>query len=120
MKAGELRERFAFDQRDAATDDGYGNTIGAWVEQFTCAASMTPLRRGEAVQASRLAGVQPFILRIRASTDSRAVTTAWRARDTRVTSTQFPDGKPYNIRTVEPSADRVMIECLVEEGVADG
>ena len=113
MKAGELRERFAFYQRDAATDDGYGNTIGAWVEQFTCAAGLTPLRRGEAVQASRLAGVQPFILRIRASTDSRAVTTAWRARDTRT-------AKVYNIRTVEPSADRVMIECLVEEGVADG
>ena len=113
MRAGELRGRFAFDERGTATDDGFGNTVGAWVERFTCNAGITPLRRGEAVQAARLSGVQPYILKIRASSDSRVVTPAWRARDTRT-------AKVYNIRTVEPSADRVMIECLVEEGVADG
>ena len=113
VKAGHLRERFAFDKRSTVTDDGYGNTLGGWVQAFTCAAGLVPLRRGEAVQASRLSGVQPYILQVRASSESRGVTTAWRARNTRT-------GKTYNIRTVEPSADRSMIELLCEEGVADG
>jgi head-tail adaptor len=113
VKAGHLRERFAFDVRSAGADDGYGNVLQAWAQVFTCAAGMTPLRRGEAVQAARLSGVQPFILQVRASSDSRAVTTAWRARDTRT-------GTAYNIRTVEPSADRSMIEMVVEAGVAVG
>lgn len=113
VRAGQLRERFAFDARQVVGDDGYGNTLGGWAQVFSCAASVVPLRRGEAVQASRLSGVQPYVLTVRRSSASLQVTTAWRARDVRT-------GKVYNIRTVEPSSDKVSISMLVEEGVADG
>lgn len=112
MRAGELRERFRFDQRGAA-DDGYGTTVGPWQAQFTVAASLQLLRRGEQVVASRLSGVQPGILTVRASEQARQITTEWRAVDART-------GRSWNIRTVEPSPKRDRIEMLVEGGVADG
>lgn len=109
MRAAELSERFSFEKREALAGDAYGVAEGQWIEQFTCAAKKIPLRRGESVIASRLAGVQPYVLTIRASNQSRLIQTNWRARDART-------GKEYNIRTVEPSPDRARIDLLVEEG----
>lgn len=111
--AGDRRDRFAFDRREVVADDGYGNTAGGWIEHCTVWTAKIPLRRGESVQASRLAGVQPYVLNVLASSQTRAVTTDFRARDTRT-------GETFNIRTAEPSSDRAQIEFLVEAGVADG
>lgn len=113
MGAGKRRERIAFEKRAVAADDGYGNTFGGWEEQFVRWASMTPMRRGEAVIASRLSGVQPYILNILADSQSREIATDWRARNVNTDTV-------YNIRTVEPSASRAEIDLLVEQGVADG
>lgn len=109
MKAGELSERFSFEKRETLAGDDYGVAEGEWIEQFTCWTKKVPLRRGESVMASRLSGVQPFILTIRASSQSRLIQTDWRAKDTRT-------GDFYNIRTVEPSADRASIDLLIDGG----
>lgn len=113
ISAGDRRDRFAFDRRETVADDGYGNTTGGWIEHCEVWTAKIPLRRGESVQASRLSGVQPYILNVLASSQTRSITTAYRARDIRT-------GEVFNIRTVEPSADRAAIEFLVETGVADG
>ncbi len=115
MKAGELSERFSFEKREPLAGDAYGVSEGEWIEQFTCWTKKVPLRRGETVIASRLSGVQPYVLTIPASNQSRLIQTDWRAKDTRT-------GLTYNIRTVEPSPDRASIDLLVDggPGVADG
>lgn len=117
MQAGKLRERIAFDKRRVLTEpgDGYGNLVEDWHYQFTTRGGLTPLRRGETVIASRLSGVQPYILLLRASSVTRQITTDWRCR-------HIDTGKVYNIQTVEPSPDRAEISCIIVEvnGSADG
>lgn len=114
MKAGQLDKRFRFDKRRELTlpGDDHGTVEAEWQAQFTCWANLLYLRRGEGVQQSRLAGVQPCVLSIRSSQQSREIATDWRAVDVRT-------GQTYNIRTVEhPTRDR--IEMLIEGGVVDG
>lgn len=80
MPAGSLRERITFDAR-AVTDDGYGNPVsGDFTEQFTVWGRVRPLKGGETVLASRLAGTQPVIITVRDTSDTREITSAWRAR----------------------------------------
>ena len=116
MRAGELRERFAFYRRKPLTEpgDGYGTTEGEWLLVFRCRARTIPLRRGETVQAARLSGVQPMILTVRSTMWTRDVATDWRAEDVLT-------GKTYNIRTVEPDPKGASIDMLIEAGVpSDG
>lgn len=112
MSAGELRERVAFEYR-AAVDDGYGNEVsGDWTLGFRCAARIKPLRGGESVQAARLAGKQPVAITVRVSSNTRAVTTDWRVRDTRT-------DEVYNIRSkVNPDEKRAYFEMECDSGVA--
>jgi head-tail adaptor len=112
MNAQKLRERFAFDMRPVA-QDGYGNSQGEWVQQFTCAAARDFLRGGEGVIAARLQGTQVALVTIRASSQSRAVTSEWRARDLRTEDI-------YNIREAKLTNDRAFVELLCEKGVAHG
>lgn len=112
MNAGKLKERFAFDRRKVQ-NDGYGNTQGAWEQQYVCAAARDFLRGGESVIAARLQGTQVALITIRSCLASRAITTDWRARDTRT-------GDFYNIREVKLTNDRAWLEILAEKGVAHG
>ncbi|EJC75560.1 bacteriophage head-tail adaptor [Rhizobium leguminosarum bv. trifolii WSM2012] len=87
--AGRLREKLHFQTR-AIVDDGFGNEqAGDWEAVFTTAAELKPLRGSEPVIASRLSGVQPFIIQIRSCLEARAITTAWRAVDARNQSRIF-------------------------------
>jgi head-tail adaptor len=52
-----------------------------------------------------------MVATILASSDSRAVTPAWRLRDAR-------EGTIWNVRAVIPSDDRAFIELTCESGVA--
>lgn len=115
LKAGELRERFEFQERERLADPGdeHGVAEGDWKHRFQCYARLIPLRRGETVLAARLQGVQPHVLTIRAHAQARAVRTDWRCVDMR---TQVS----YNIRTVEASPDNASIDMLIEAGPADG
>jgi len=108
--AGPLRELVAFDKRVPA-DDGYGNTVAAWAEQFQAAAAFVFVRGSETVMAGRLEGRQSLIVRIRQSATAREVTPEWQARDVR-------RGTLFNIRSID--AERAMLDMLVETGVATG
>lgn len=110
MRAGELRERFEFQERPPVSD-GYGNEQGPWQARYECAARRQMLRGGETVMASRLDGRQPAVLTIRANSQARRITTDWRARDMR-------SDEVWNIRSISLSEKRDFLDILVERGVA--
>lgn len=109
--AGALRELFAFDKR-LGVDDGYGNDTGDFHEQFRDAAARLPLKGGEAAQASRLEGRQPYIVTVRYNARTAAVTTDWRCRDVRT-------GQSYAIVTHVPRGRKDYVDMIVSEGIAD-
>jgi len=111
--AGKLREKLLF-QRRALVDDGFGNEVaGDWETQFTAAADLIPLRGGEPVIASRLVGVQPFIVRIRSCSAALAVDPSWRAVDARQAS------RIFNITAaVDPDNKNAWIDMMATQGVA--
>jgi SPP1 family predicted phage head-tail adaptor len=110
MKAtssGDLRAKITF-QRRIETDDGYGNPIsGAWSDEFTVRARLMPKMGTEPVIASRMQGVQPYLMIIRSSTSTRLITPAWRAVNAR-------SGVVYEIRAVaNPDERGAWLELLV-------
>lgn len=114
--AGELQHRIAFDKRVDQNPDSpadYGNTVSDWEEQFVTRAGLIHLRGGEQVIAARLNNTHPLVMYVRSSADTRSITSAWRARDTRT-------GKTYNLRDITPAEDRRWIDILAITGVADG
>lgn len=113
--AGELRQRVEFARPDQVEDE-YGNVSTGWQTMFTVAANITPRLGGETIEAARLAGRQPVIIRVRQSTDTQQIRTDWRATNTQ-------NGIAYNIRTaVDPNEGDVehgkWIDMLAEAGVA--
>lgn len=108
--AGDLRERVAFDRR-VEREDGLGNTVDEWQEQFSVRAGYIHLRGGETVQAARLENRHPQVIRIRASSQSRQITADWRCRDARI-------GDVFAIRDVTHTVDRKWVDLLCERGVA--
>jgi SPP1 family predicted phage head-tail adaptor len=106
--AGALKERVSFAVR-GEVDDGYGNTVGGWVERFQDAASYVHLRGGEGVLAARLENRHPLVLRVRASTRSRVITADWKVTDART-------GVEYAIKDVTASVDNRWIDLLCERG----
>lgn len=120
--AGRLYERVAFDKRESA-DDGYGNTVSDFTEQFQRRAAFTYLRGGEAVIAGRLEGRQPIVVRVRADSETRQITSDWRMRDAR--NGEWSDsgetvwtGPLYAVRSVAETEDRLWLDVMVESGVA--
>jgi SPP1 family predicted phage head-tail adaptor len=110
MTAGELRDRVRFERRQTS-DDGYGNTVAEWIPELSVSARVQPLRGTEAVMASRLQGVQPVLIVVRASAASRAITPEWRAVDAR-------SGTVYAIRTATLRETRDYVDLLCEAGAA--
>jgi head-tail adaptor len=108
--AGQLYERVAFDKRVEA-DDGYGNTVGRFAEQFQRRAGFTYLRGGEAVIAGRLQGRQPIVVRLRADGETRLIGADWQMRDAR-------DGSVFAVRSIAETPDRRWLDIMVEQGVA--
>ncbi|MBB1247454.1 phage head closure protein [Rhizobium sp. G21] len=111
MSAGRMTERVAFDERGDA-EDGHGGAVSAFAEVIApVAAEFKHLRGGEAVQAARLAGQHVVVIRVRASSQTRLITTEWRARDVRT-------GVVYAIRDIEPEVNRAYISLTCQSGVA--
>jgi head-tail adaptor len=79
--AGDLRHRVKF-QRRAKGDDEYGNPVKGWVDLgIERAASLTPTRGGEEVQAGRVAGKASWDCWVRNDSGTRAITTGDLALD---------------------------------------
>jgi SPP1 family predicted phage head-tail adaptor len=115
MVATEFRSRLTFAVRADITDE-YGGTVGQWQDQFTVAANIRPRLGGETVEAARLTGRKPFVIRVRQSVDTRKIDTDWRA-------TNVHTGVVYNIRaTADPhegdSQHGQFVDMLAEAGVA--
>ena len=108
--AGQLIENVAFDALDSVAD-GYGNRQTEFVEQFKTRAGFTWLRGGESIQAARLEGQQPLIVRVRVSEDTNRIKPDWRMRDART-------GNVFAIRGITRSLDRGYLDVLVQSGVA--
>jgi SPP1 family predicted phage head-tail adaptor len=112
MQAGELRHRLRFEARVTQDTDQYGGAVTDWAEQFTVAAAVKAKFGGEAVTAARLDGRQPLIVTVRQSSDTRQITTDWRATD-------IYSGDVLNIRSIADPDDRGQwLEMLTEKGVA--
>lgn len=112
-KSGAMREKLNFQTR-AVVDDGYGNEVsGPYETVFTEAAQLVARAGGEAIQASRLSGVQPYTVWVRSNERTRSVTTGWRIVDARNPEREF------NIRTASnPDGRNAWIEFMVDDGVA--
>ncbi|PRD42175.1 head-tail adaptor protein [Phyllobacterium phragmitis] len=112
ISAGDLYYRVALDKRENA-NDGAGNTIGKFVEQFQCRAAYRHLRGGESVMASRLTGKHLQVVIVRETSLTRQITAGWQLRDVHA-------GKSFNVRDVTQEVDRAFISLLCESGVATG
>lgn len=111
IRAGDLRERVIFQAR-GAVDDGVGNPVsGVWQDRCTVWASLAAKMGSETVTASRMQGEQPYVLTVRQSSDTRQITTDWRAVDARQ-----PE-RVFNIRAIaDPDGRRTWLELLVVMG----
>ena len=112
---GSLKATLTFAKPDSVTDE-YGNVTMGWADQFTTYANITAKFGGEAVEAARLAGRQPVIIRVRQYAKERQIATDWKATDVN-------DGKIYNIRTaIDPHMGDAehgkWIDMEAEAGVA--
>jgi head-tail adaptor len=120
--AGDMIHRVAFDVRAAGNPDSpedYGVTVMDWVEQFTCRAAFIHLRGGESVLASRLEGRHSQVIQVRASSETRAITTEWRARDVNNGAWSGADwaGPIYQVKDITPhEEDRAFLDILVQTG----
>lgn len=108
--APSLNERVAFES-PSTTPDGFGGQENTWTTEFTVRAYYKRLRGSERVISARLEGVQPTVVKVRASSDTRRATNDWRIRDTRT-------GEIMNIRSYIESDNRQYIDFTAESGVA--
>lgn len=108
--AGSLQERVAFDQRGSGSDGG-GGVVTAWQERFTRWAAYVHRNGGEAVMADRLQGRHTLVIRVRADSQTRAISSDWRVRDART-------GTVYSIHDVTPTVDRAWVDILAQSGAA--
>lgn len=110
-EAGDLRDRITFEARG---EDANGDPLGPWAPRFTVWAQMVWLRGSEAALQQRLEGKQPVAIVVRASSQTRGITTAWRAVNARNADQKF------NITSVSPAKEPGFIDVLAVMGGATG
>lgn len=109
MSAGLLRQRPTFSQR---TIDENGDRLGPWEEPgLTVWARVVALKGSEPVIQSRLQGVQPLSVTIRASSSTQAISTAWRL---------IWQGVAYNIEAIAPDERGVFLNIMAKADNTDG
>ena len=108
--SGQLHYQVALLKR-IEQDDGMGNTVSDFVEQFQTRAEFIHLRGGESVLAGRLQGKHTQVIRVRNSSSTRMISTDWMLRDVRT-------GKSFDIRDIEQEVNRQFIALTCESGVA--
>ncbi|ASE38470.1 head-tail adaptor protein [Brevundimonas vesicularis] len=109
--AGDLCDRITFEARG---EDANGDPLGPWAPQFTVWAQMVWLRGSEAALQQRLEGRQPVAIVVRTSSQTRGITTAWRAVNARNAEQRF------NITAVSAAKEPGLIDVLATMGGATG
>ncbi|WAX93192.1 head-tail adaptor protein [Aminobacter sp. NyZ550] len=113
--AGQLRNRVNCQFKGPATDE-FGNPVpggAVWQTAFSVRAGFRPRNGGEAVMAGRLQGVQPYIVTVRQSSNTRQITPTWRLVDANDAT------RIFNVRSLaDPDNQGAWLELLVEQGVA--
>ena len=88
---------------------------GDWATQATVACEFMPLRGSETVIASRLQGIQPYVVRVRQSNTTRQVDETWRVVDARDDKRVFAIKAP----PTDPDQKRAWLEVLCEIGTPE-
>ncbi len=111
--SGALRGRVHLQQRTTEPDPWGGDDIpGDFATVGTVACEFVPLRGSETVIASRLQGIQPYVVRVRQSAVTRAVDETWQLVDARDEKRVFAIKAP----PTDPDQKRAWLEFLVEQG----
>lgn len=114
LSAGDFRNTVRFEMHGPQVDDGAGNFLESeWDAQFTRAAALMPMRGAEGLIADRLEGLGPALIIVRLDTETKNITTEWRAVDV------LPDGteKIYAIKDARDMEQRGRhMTMLVELG----
>jgi hypothetical protein len=110
--AGSRRERFAFDP-PLDSDDGHGGVETDWdvANSVIRFCEVMHRRSSEGEEAARPSGRALYKLRLMLSSQTRAITADWRARD-------LLRGTEMNIRSVDALSDRAHVWIEAESGVA--
>lgn len=113
--AGDLRQKVKF-QRRREGEDGFGNPVGGWEDLgIVRAASLTPTRGGEAVEAGRVAGTALWDCWVRSDSGTRTLLNGDRAVDAR------DETRTFNIAFVgDMDGDRAWLLLQLKSGGADG
>lgn len=105
MRAGKLTKRASL-SAPVQEPDPDGQIVTSWQHKGTVWANVLPLRGSEAVMQARLVSKSPAILTIRASAETRAITSEWRA---------VIDAVIFDLKEdPRPSEDGAYFEMLVE------
>lgn len=110
--AGKLTRSLRFES-PAIQSDGYGNHTSGWQEEFTVAAEVFSRSGGESILAARLTGVQPVEITVRRSTQTRRISSDWRAVDVH-------SGEVFALTApaFDPDGSRAFLKMLGQSGVA--
>lgn len=113
--AGELNCRVRFDARGP---DANGDPLGDFIPGFEVWTKVEYLRGSESAVSSRLAKVQPAILVIRDSGQSREITNAYRA--VAISGRSVRAGEILNITAVAPDRTPGFLNIMATAGGAAG
>lgn len=109
MRAGRLRKRVTF-QAETRVDDGGGGSSRGWGDDLEVWGEFQPQRGREQLEAGRLEVALAGVLRVRSSSETRAITEK---------HSVVIDGERFQIRTIaNPDGRNTMLEMTVERGVA--
>jgi len=117
-RAGALVEAVAFDELTGAMD-AFGGTAQAWTERVSCRAEWIYGKGDETLQAARNAGRKVYKIKIRSSGAARAITEAYRMRDTRRSLPSGVDGDAlpgnrWNVIEVDSITNRAWVFVSIE------
>lgn len=108
--AGQLRDPVQFQRLDTTTDTLGNMSAGTWADLWKDAGELRLEKGRERVTAGRLEGASAGVLRVRSSTQTRAVTTE---------DSVVINSVRYNIRSNDPlDRQQAWLEMVVESGVA--
>lgn len=97
-------------QRRQDVDDGFGNTKGDWVDQFTIDARIEPAKGREEVLAQRLQNVRPMEIIIPCSAMTEQIQPDWRAVNARRPTEQYAI---HDVRDPDQRRLRLILTCTL-------